>query len=74
MNCPYCKSPQTRTTYTRHDNECRTMRWKKCKKCEHKWFTVEWPLPREAISHCRDEFGASGLRLNPGYQEIYFAD
>ena len=62
MNCPNCGSVSIHTDETRRTNSHVISRRRYCRRCQHRWTTIELVLPLEAgrykekFWHVRDEY------------------
>lgn len=59
MQCPKCyaqdKANKVCTVTTRTDLDNNIIRRRACKECDYRWYTVEVPIPAEAVGHGRSD-------------------
>lgn len=57
MQCPKCytqdKANKVCTITTRTDLDNNIIRRRACKECGYRWYTVEVPIPAQAVGHGR---------------------
>lgn len=51
MKCPECRCSNITVKYTRHDTKDTILRYRLCKICSHKWFTIESQVQARFIWH-----------------------
>ena len=69
MICPECDSTNHRTVFTRQTDDDKVMRRKKCRDCDHGWYSLEIILPPDAVAHLTETTGKT-VGLAKGYRNV----